>query len=666
MLYESLLRGDGGSDVRPTNFTSLNTHPADCTHTSKSSIVTSTDHTSTLHKDLIIDTTADGALSLATSTSLLLSPSSPTSPTPSTLPLYTSLQRAREQSSLTLLHCLPLKPLLLVSICFLTFGSYWVYDLPGALSLQLAQWFGPSYTPAMNANLYSVYSYPNIVLPFFSGLIVDKYTGVRGGAFLFISLITVGHAIFCTGVQARLYSVALLGRFVFGLGGESLTVVQNTFIVRWFDGRYLALAFSLVLAFARVGTSINFIVSPKLAKSGVTASVWAGAGMTAISFLMCCAAAWLDYHAEQRIARERKAALRGMPAEQRKWVAAQDRAHEPKQDEVSIRDIRRFPVEAWLLFLITVFFYIGTRTCTCSPQLHPVLPSSSLVLLCVSPLAAGVLSFYTVAQDILTNTGRKYDADEADLYIAIPSFVSIVASPAFGFAIDKVGRALYWILVASCLLCVGHVMFLLMAYDVGFAVAMTPVPVMIWIGVAYAMGGAAVWPILSYVLEPRLCGTGLPHSPHRTPTRHRSPSTSLTHCCVHCLTAWSGYGAMTAIQNTGLALAPQIIAAIRGISSINGRPMEYVAAILIFIACTAIAGALTLLLMGKDRRSGKRLNATAEERARRNEEEVRAEGVGKMLPGEEEGVGKDEDGDGVDDRDEGDGVNSALDGNGVY
>jgi len=561
----------------------------------------------TAQKDLILDTqfNVDGAVSIA---AMRMSPDAQPGE-------YISKQRAREQSTLTVCGCVPLKPVLLVFICFLTFGSYWVYDLPGALANQLAQWFGPSYTPLMNANLYSVYSYPNVVLPFFSGILVDKVLGVRGGAFTFVSLITLGTVGFCMGVQARLYPLALAGRFVFGLGGESLTVVQNTFVVRWFDGRYLALAFALVLAFARVGTSVNFVVSPKLAADGVPISIWFGALMTVVSFGMCCCAAYTDWWADAAITRQRRRYIRELPALQRAYIRQQDALHEPKSDPVTLRDIRAFGVESWLLFAICVFFYIG------------------------------VLSFYTVAQDILTNTGNKYNADTADLFIAIPSFVSILASPTFGFSIDRVGRALYWIVVASGMLCVGHIFFLLMALDVPFALAATPVPVMLWIGAAYAMGGAAVWPILSYVLEPRLCGTG--------------------------------YGAMTAIQNAGLALFPQIIAAIRSIHSIHGTPTEYVAAILVFVACAGIAGGLTLLLITVDRRSGRRLNASAAERAQRKAEEDRLSGQGKvadsgvvgggMVDGGEEVVGmQDVDGDGVDDRDQEDGVNSALDGNGMY
>jgi len=108
----------------------------------------------------------------------------------------------------------------------------------------------------MNLNLYSVYSYPNMILCFFGGYIVDRYnsttiqlntthshnnphnrvTGVRWGSILFCGFILLGEFMFCLGIQFKMYYLALVGRFVFGLGGESLTVAQNTYTARWFDG----------------------------------------------------------------------------------------------------------------------------------------------------------------------------------------------------------------------------------------------------------------------------------------------------------------------------------------------------------------------------------------------------------------------------------------------
>ena len=123
---------------------------------------------------------------------------------------------------------------------------------------------------------------------------------------------------------------------------------------------------------------------------------------------------------------------------------------------------------------------------------------------------------------------------------------------------------------------------------------------------------------------------------------------------------------MTAIQNFGLAVFPQVIASIRGIRSIQGTPMEFVASILVFIACAGIACLLTVVLIGRDRQTGTRMNATAAERAQRKAEEQREGEKRKVLDdGEEEGVGRDDDEDGVEDQERDDGVNSALEGNGV-
>jgi MFS family permease len=69
--------------------------------------------------------------------------------------------------------------------------------------------------------LYSVYSFPNIVLPFFGGYLVD-FIGVRIGICIFSGLVCLGQAIFAFSADIGSYPVALVGRIVFGLGGESL------------------------------------------------------------------------------------------------------------------------------------------------------------------------------------------------------------------------------------------------------------------------------------------------------------------------------------------------------------------------------------------------------------------------------------------------------------
>jgi MFS family permease len=68
--------------------------------------------------------------------------------------------------------------------------------------------------------LYSVYSFPNIILPFFGGYLVD-FIGVRFGIILFSTLICLGQAVFAFSASIKNYPLALVGRIIFGLGGES-------------------------------------------------------------------------------------------------------------------------------------------------------------------------------------------------------------------------------------------------------------------------------------------------------------------------------------------------------------------------------------------------------------------------------------------------------------
>ena len=80
--------------------------------------------------------------------------------------------------------------------------------------------------------LYSIYSFPNMILPLFGGFMVDKL-GVRVGAFCFSLTLVLGQAMCAlSGVLSghpnfdgeNVYILMLLGRFIFALGGENLIV----------------------------------------------------------------------------------------------------------------------------------------------------------------------------------------------------------------------------------------------------------------------------------------------------------------------------------------------------------------------------------------------------------------------------------------------------------
>ena len=53
------------------------------------------------------------------------------------------------------------------------------------------------------------------------------------------------------------------GRFIFGCGGETLSVAQKGFIAQWFDQKSLNFVLGLQLSFARIGEyKLIFILNP--------------------------------------------------------------------------------------------------------------------------------------------------------------------------------------------------------------------------------------------------------------------------------------------------------------------------------------------------------------------------------------------------------------------
>jgi MFS family permease len=93
------------------------------------------------------------------------------------------------------------------------------------------------------ANLYAWYSWPNVILPIIGGYLMDSVFGVRLGTGIFAFFIVLGQLLFALGGFFFNYPLMQVGRFVFGIGGESLSVAQNTYAVTWFKGKELNMVF---------------------------------------------------------------------------------------------------------------------------------------------------------------------------------------------------------------------------------------------------------------------------------------------------------------------------------------------------------------------------------------------------------------------------------------
>ena len=69
----------------------------------------------------------------------------------------------------------------------------------------------------------NAYTFPNMLLPLFGGIILDKI-GMGTGLILFTSVLTIGQFIFALGPYFNNVWYLYAGRFIFGFGGENMSV----------------------------------------------------------------------------------------------------------------------------------------------------------------------------------------------------------------------------------------------------------------------------------------------------------------------------------------------------------------------------------------------------------------------------------------------------------
>lgn len=346
--------------------------------------------------------------------------------------------------------------IILACTCGALFGQFYAFDAPAVLNEQLKELLmkptgiteeGYDYYFSL---LYSLYSAPNVVLPLAMGLAVDR-CGYRSLTILLSSLVVGGQLTFALGVQATRWSPMLLGRVIFGLGGESLQVAQNALLFRWFKGGELAFALGLNLSVARAGSVLNDIISPWLAaRFGVQAALWLGTLLVCVGFACSAASVLVD-------------------------TAAAREAAQPEPDRSGdafrLSDLFSLPKSYWLL-----------------------------VALCVTIYCA-ILPFNNIASAFFTETAFA-DLPLADAQLraghamAVLFLASALCTPPFGALVDRVGlRAQF--LLASCVLLTGCYALI---YQLG------PMTSMLGLGVVYTIFAGALWPSIAMTVQQEQLG----------------------------------------------------------------------------------------------------------------------------------------------------------------
>jgi len=348
--------------------------------------------------------------------------------------------------------------LALMLMCLLGFGSYFCFDNPGALQKQMK--VSMRISTSEFAGLYAWYNWPNVVLPIVGGFLMDRVLGIRWGTIVFSIFILLGQGVVALGGFMDKFWVMEIGRFIFGIGGESLAVAQNTYAVAWFKGKELNMVFGFQLSIARVGSTVNFLVMGPLYEwlseliCPLTAVCpraigWAFliAGGSCIMSLIC-------------------SVLLGMMDKRRAKLL--NLAAMETGEVVKITDVKTFPMSFWFLSLTCLAYY------------------------------AGIFPFISLGQDFFIEKFNMTNKD-ANFITGLPYLVSAPASPALGFLIDKTGRNITYCLLSIIASAGCHA---LLTFTM-----LSPYIAIITLGVAYSLLASALWPIAALVIPEYQLGT---------------------------------------------------------------------------------------------------------------------------------------------------------------
>lgn len=308
----------------------------------------------------------------------------------------------------------------------------------------------------------------------FAGIILDKM-GVRFTAVLSAIVMVVGAAIkyyaltpaFAgSGLETALNSfwvafpasakLASLGFMIFGCGVEMAGITVSKGIVKWFNGKELALAMGIEMAIARLGVFAVFRISPRIAEA--TASVSAPVLLCLILLLIGLISTIVYFFMDRTLDKQRA-----------------ESGEEP-EEPFKISDIGKLLTSR--TFLIVAF-------------------------LCVLYYSA-IFPFQKFAANMLESRLSISAREASDIFSWFP-IGAMVLTPLLGWFLDFKGKGATMLIIGAVLVCCCHLTFALVPAE-----SFTPLiaySAIVVLGVSFSLVPAALWPSVPKLVENRYLGS---------------------------------------------------------------------------------------------------------------------------------------------------------------
>lgn len=296
--------------------------------------------------------------------------------------------------------------------------------------------------------VYTIYSLPNIIMPFLLGIISDMF-GMRVAMLISCSLVFVGTVIVNSSLFFPSFSVLLLGRLFIGLGGESVYMMNDTFSYYWCTlNGHQSLAMTLTAGSLRIGEISSYGLLPTVSSHfGLQSALFIVLCAFVCAIIVCAVLTLIDLWGSQK-----------------RWMKSRIIEQAGSGISFNIKDILRFPLSYWLLLsCLSLFFAL----------MYPFIDSVS-----------GVLQIQ-----------HGLDQSQAGWYVSITSTVALCAAPLCGIFLDYFGYKIYMAQIGFAFLFIG-------SFSLAFSWFSTVIS-MVFMGLAYATVSSAIWPCLGLTVPER-------------------------------------------------------------------------------------------------------------------------------------------------------------------
>jgi MFS family permease len=350
----------------------------------------------------------------------------------------------------------------LLFISSLSFGSYFAYDIIGAIAPSLIEELKAARATVGTMN--TMYSVAAILVLLFGGMLIDRI-GTRKASIIFSVLVLAGAAIVW---QARSIPLILLGRFIFGAGSEPLVVAQCAMLARWFKNKEMAMAFGVQLTVSRLGSLFAFNTGELFSSyfGSYRYALLAAVGACAISLIGNLFYIVMDKRAE-------------------KVLNLRD---ESAGDKIVFKDIKTFQPTFWYVTFLCLTFYAA------------VFPFQSLATDFFADkwgIARTAASSGGFLAQVFNNLIHIFSTAGGITSIII--FASMLLAPFAGRLVDRVGKRATFMIAGSLLMIPCHLaMGLTKIY---------PVYPMILLGFSFVLVPAAMWPSVPLIVRSERVGT---------------------------------------------------------------------------------------------------------------------------------------------------------------